>query len=193
MHISIINIENKAKNEGGIIVSITTKTGDSGETSLANGERVPKDNLRVQSYGTVDELNSFLGLAKHYLPENEKDIVEQIQKDLFRLAAELAKGEEFVRLLSEKEIEEITEIVHSYEKMVDLNSFAIPGGTIASAHLDICRTIARRSERTVVSLSKEEKIRSEVIKYLNRISDLLYIMARFLEGENINRIRGSEL
>ncbi|HPV63510.1 MAG TPA: ATP:cob(I)alamin adenosyltransferase, partial [Fervidobacterium sp.] len=84
-------------------MSITTKTGDSGETSLANGERVLKDSIRVQAYGTVDELNSFLGLAKHHLPEKEKKIVEEIQKTLFRLAAELAKGENFVRLISEEE------------------------------------------------------------------------------------------
>jgi len=174
-------------------VSITTKTGDSGETSLANGERVLKDSIRVQAYGTVDELNSFLGLAKHHLPEKEKKIVEEIQKTLFRLAAELAKGDNFVRLISEEEIDKLTDIIHDYEKLVNLSSFALPGGTIASAHLDVCRTIARRAERLVVTLSREERIRPEVIKYLNRISDLLYIMARFVEGEKIQEIRGSEL
>lgn len=174
-------------------MSITTKTGDSGETSLANGERVLKDSIRVQTYGTVDELNSFLGLAKHYLPENEKNVVEEIQKTLFRLAAELAKGESFVRLISEEEIDNVTKTINDYEKLVDLNSFAVPGGTIASAHLDVCRTIARRAERLVVTLSREEKVRPEAIKYLNRISDLLYIMARFVEGENMQKIRGSEL
>jgi len=174
-------------------MSITTKTGDSGETSLANGERVRKDCTRVQSYGTVDELNSFLGLAKHYLPDYERELVESIQKDLFRLAAELAKGEKFVKVISEEDIERLTNFVHQYESKVQLNSFVVPGETIASAHLDVCRTIARRAERLVVTLAHEEEVRQENIKYLNRVSDLLYIMARYLEGSHIKRIRGSEL
>lgn len=174
-------------------MSITTKTGDNGETSLANGERVKKDHTRVQTYGTVDELNSFLGLAKHYLPDYEREVVELIQKNLFRLAAELAKGEQYIKLINEEDIEKLTNLVHEYESKVELNSFVIPGETIASAHLDVCRTIARRAERLVVTLASQEEVRGEVIRYLNRISDLLYIMARFIEGSHIRKIRGSEL
>lgn len=174
-------------------MSITTKTGDFGETSLANGERVQKDNIRVQSYGTVDELNSFLGLSKHYLPDYEREIVENIQKNLFRLAAELAKGEQYVKLISEEDVEILTKLIYEYEEKVRLNSFVVPGETLPSAHLDVSRTIARRAERLVVTLNREEGVRQEIIKYLNRVSDLLYIMARFLEGTHIQRIRGSEL
>ncbi|AMW32222.1 cob(I)alamin adenosyltransferase [Fervidobacterium changbaicum] len=174
-------------------MSITTKTGDAGETSLANGERISKAAIRVETYGTVDELNSFLGLAKHFLPDNEREVVEQVQKDLFRLAAELAKGEKFVRLISEEDIELLTKHVHAYEEVVKLDSFVLPGETVPSAYLDVCRTVARRAERLVVKLSEKEGVRPEVIKYLNRLSDLLYIMARFVEGKHITRIRGSEL
>ncbi|MGB9615543.1 MAG: cob(I)yrinic acid a,c-diamide adenosyltransferase, partial [Fervidobacterium sp.] len=173
-------------------MSITTKTGDNGETSLANGERVRKDNIRVESYGTVDELNSFLGLSKHYLPDYERELVESVQKDLFRVAAELAKGDKYVKLIDESDIERLTNYIHEYEAKVQLNSFVVPGETIASAHLDVCRTIARRAERLVVKLSNTEEVRGELIKYLNRISDLLYIMARFIEGTHIKRIKGSE-
>ncbi|MGQ9856514.1 MAG: cob(I)yrinic acid a,c-diamide adenosyltransferase [Fervidobacterium sp.] len=174
-------------------MSITTKTGDAGETSLANGERVSKANLRVETYGTVDELNSFLGLSKHFLPDYEREIVEDIQKNLFRVAAELAKGEQYIRLISEEDIEVLTKHVHSYEEHVKLDSFVIPGETIPSAYLDVCRTVARRAERLVVRLSNEEPVRVELIKYLNRLSDLLYIMARFVEGKHLTRIRGSEI
>ncbi|MGC9771449.1 cob(I)yrinic acid a,c-diamide adenosyltransferase [Fervidobacterium sp.] len=174
-------------------MSITTKTGDMGETSLANGERISKAHLRVESYGTVDELNSFLGLVKHFLPDFEREIVEQVQRDLFRLAAELAKGEKFVRLINDEDVETLTNYVHTYEETVKLDSFVLPGETIPSAYLDVCRTIARRAERLVVRLSQQEQIRPEIIKYLNRLSDLLYIMARFVEGKHLTKIRGSEL
>ncbi|WP_448375667.1 cob(I)yrinic acid a,c-diamide adenosyltransferase [Fervidobacterium sp.] len=174
-------------------MSITTKTGDTGDTSLANGERISKAHVRVESYGTIDELNSFLGLAKHFLPDYEREIVEGVQKDLFRVAAELAKGEKYVRLINDEDVERLTKFVHSYEESMKLDSFVIPGETIPSAYLDVCRTIARRSERLVVRLSQQEEVRPEIVKYLNRLSDLLYIMARFVEGKHLTRIRGSEL
>lgn len=174
-------------------MSITTMTGDAGETSLANGERISKDHVRVETYGTVDELNSFLGLAKHFLPDQEKELLESIQKDLFRLASELAKGEQFVRLISEVDVDRLTNEIHEYEKKVDLSTFALPGETIPSAYLDVCRTIARRAERLTVKLSREADVRPEVIKYLNRVSDLLYIIARYVEGKHIIPIKTREL
>jgi len=174
-------------------MSITTKTGDAGDTSLANGERISKAHVRVEAYGTVDELNSFLGLAKHFLPDYEREIIEEIQRDLFRVAAELAKGEKYVRLINDEDVEKLTKYVHYYEESVKLDSFVIPGETIPSAYLDVCRTVARRSERLVVRLSKEEAVRSDIVKYLNRLSDLLYIMARFVEGKHLTKVRGSQL
>jgi cob(I)alamin adenosyltransferase len=174
-------------------MSITTKTGDAGDTSLANGERISKAHVRVEAYGTVDELDSFLGLAKHFLPDYEREIIEEIQRDLFRVAAELAKGEKYVRLINDEDVEKLTKYVHYYEESVKLDSFVIPGETIPSAYLDVCRTVARRSERLVVRLSKEEAVRSDIVKYLNRLSDLLYIMARFVEGKHLTKVRGSQL
>ncbi len=174
-------------------MSVTTKTGDSGETSLATGERVPKDYIRVQVYGTVDELNSFLGLAKHGLAEREFKLIEKLQKDLFRVAGELAKADQYVRLITFEETEELTRIIQDYEKLVDLNSFVIPGATINSAYLDVCRTVARRAERLFVTLMRQEPVRKELEIYLNRLSDLLYVLARYVEGDKMKRIRGNEL
>ncbi|WP_126993510.1 cob(I)yrinic acid a,c-diamide adenosyltransferase [Thermosipho globiformans] len=164
---------------------ISTKKGDNGKTKLANNETVYKDDLHVEAYGTVDELNSYLGYAKHFLNKKEKEIIENIQKDLFRVATELAKGEKFINLISKEDEEKITKLVEEYEKKVNLNSFVLTGATKESSILDICRTIARRAERRIVSLSKRENVRKELIAYINRISDLLYIMARYIEKDNI--------
>lgn len=164
-------------------MSIITGKGDKGETSLWSGQRVSKDSLRVECYGTIDELNSFLGDAKHYLELDEsKNIIEEIQDDLFKVAGQLACiSKEFVKPINEKDVERITEYVHKYEKEVSLKGFVIPGSTKGSAKLDICRTIARRAERLIVKLDREEKLDSLILKYINRLSDLLFILARYEE------------
>lgn len=167
---------------------ISTKLGDTGKTKLANGEEVFKDDLHVETYGTIDELISFLGYTKHFLDENEKSIIEDIQKDLIKISTELAKGEKYIKLISNYEIEKITKLVERYEKEIKLNSFVIPGATKESGLLDICRTITRRAERRIVSLSKNENIRKEIIAYINRLSDFLFILARYMEKENIQSI-----
>ncbi|SHH40764.1 cob(I)yrinic acid a,c-diamide adenosyltransferase [Thermosipho atlanticus] len=167
---------------------ISTKTGDNGKTSLANGERVDKDNLRVEVYGVLDELNSYLGLAKQYLDEKEKDVIEDIQRTIFRLSSELAKGERFVKLIDINEIEKLTILVEKYEKTLNLKGFILPGSNFASAILDICRTIARRAERRIVSLSKNENVRKEILAYINRLSDLLFVIARYVEKDNIKYV-----
>ncbi|MDK2885744.1 MAG: cob(I)alamin adenosyltransferase [Thermosipho sp. (in: thermotogales)] len=167
---------------------ITTKTGDNGKTYLANGERVYKDDIRVEAYGTLDELNSYLGLIKNYLEANEKDTIEKIQKQIFRISSELAKGEKFIELISKKEIEELTLLVAEYEKNVSLKGFVLPGSNKVSALLDIARTIARRAERRIVSLSKKEKVRKEIIAYINRLSDFLFILARNSEKDKIKYV-----
>jgi cob(I)alamin adenosyltransferase len=175
-------------------MSITTKTGDKGETGLWSGQRIAKDDIRVESYGTVDELNSFMGEAKHYVKSEEVlKIIEQVQRDLFKVAGELAtKDKKFIDSVTESEIEEMTSIIHDFESRVELKGFVLPGSTIQSAKLDICRTIARKAERRIVALSRNETIPPTVIKYVNRLSDLLYILARF-EEKLENKIRPKNL
>ena len=165
-------------------MSISTKSGDKGKTGLWSGERTWKDDIRVESYGTVDELNSFIGEAKHYVKSKNIFIkLEQIQNDLFRVAGQLAsRGKLFVEPMKDHDTEQLTDWVHGFEKKVDLNGFVIPGSTISSAKLDICRTIARRAERRMITLQKEDEIPAELITYVNRLSDLLYIMGRFEEN-----------
>jgi ATP:cob(I)alamin adenosyltransferase len=175
-------------------MSITTKTGDSGETGLWSGQRIAKDDLRVECYGTLDELNSFMGEAKHFVKSARVlGIVEQVQKDLFKVAGELAtKDTQFIDPITEKEIDKMTSIIHEFELQVELTGFVLPGSTIQSAKLDICRTIARKAERRIITLSRHEKIPAEIIKYVNRLSDLLYIMARF-EEKLENKVRPRNL
>ncbi|MDK2953407.1 cob(I)yrinic acid a,c-diamide adenosyltransferase [Kosmotoga sp. DU53] len=169
-------------------MSITTGGGDKGETSLWSGERVSKDDLRVEAYGTIDELNSHIGEARHYCKSKEtKELLLRIQNDLFKVAGQLAsKGKLFIEPVTETNVQWLTEKVHHYEKIIKLKGFVIPGTTIQSAKLDICRTVARRAERRIVSLYKTEKIANELLKYMNRLSDFLFILARFeehLEGK----------
>jgi cob(I)alamin adenosyltransferase len=166
-------------------MSISTKTGDKGETGLWSGQRIPKDDIRVESYGTVDELNSFLGDAKHYTKHNEVvDIIEEIQRNLFKVGGQLATVDKlYLEPVSENDVERLTSLVHHYESIVPLTGFVIPGSTKQSAKLDICRTIARRAERLIIKLSKIEKIDEVIIRYMNRLSDLFYMMARFEEKQ----------
>jgi len=175
-------------------MSITTKTGDQGETGLWSGQRIPKDDLRVECYGTLDELNSFLGEAKHYVKSLEVlNIIEQLQKDLFRVAGELAtKDIQFIDPVTDKDNEQITGIINDFESKVELTGFVLPGSTKQSAKLDICRTIARKAERRIISLSKTENIPAALLIFVNRLSDLLYIMARY-EEKLVNKIRPKNL
>ena len=141
-------------------MSISTKTGDKGNTSLWSGERVNKSSSRVEAYGTVDELNSFIGEAKHYVKIYRiKEIISEIQDDLFKVGGSLASIGAFKYSVTEGDVERITGYVHEFEKKIPFDGFVIPGTTIQSAKLDICRTIARRSERRVISLSENEENR----------------------------------
>ncbi|GAB6188328.1 cob(I)yrinic acid a,c-diamide adenosyltransferase [Marinitoga arctica] len=164
-------------------MSISTGGGDKGKTSLWSGERIDKDDIRVESYGTIDELSSFLGEAKHYVKSYKvKNIIDEIQNDLFRVAGELAsKGKVFVKPIKKDDVDRLTKYVNFFENIIQLKGFVITGNTLQSAKLDICRTIARRAERRITSLSKHESVNEYLKKYVNRLSDLLYIMARFEE------------
>ncbi len=163
-------------------MSISTKTGDKGKTSLWTGERVKKNCVRVEAYGTVDELNAHMAEAKHLVkPGKLKKIIIEIQEDLFRVAGSLASTGVYAHPVTPGDVDRITGYVHEFESEVELTGFVFPGNTIQSAKLDVCRTIARRAERRILSLDEKEKVSEHVKKYMNRLSDLIYIMARFEE------------
>lgn len=164
-------------------MKIYTKTGDEGETSLWGGSRVKKSHPRVNAYGTLDEANSFIGLAASYLPESESRVLERltrIQNDLFVLGSELATqagSKTSIPLLDEKSIFQLeSEIDEMEESLEPLKNFILPGGSSSGSALHLARTVIRRAERECVDL----EVRSEVIRYLNRLSDHLFVMARFV-------------
>jgi len=164
---------------------IYTKTGDKGDTSLFGGQRVPKDALRIEAYGTVDELNSVLGLVRADNADAEIDgILADVQDQLFDLGADLATP----RSAEKKPIKRIeVRTAQQLEKVIDaiepslkpLRSFILPGGSAVAARLHFARTVCRRAERAVVRLSRNEDIGEAVMIYLNRLSDMLFILARY--------------
>lgn len=166
-------------------MKIYTATGDQGETSLFGGKRIPKDALRIEAYGTVDELNSALGVARAWKPPKEIDeILGRVQGELFILGADLATPEEKrsgnVQRLGQDQISDLERAIDSLDSRLEpLSTFIIPGGTHVAAQIHLARTICRRAERYVVRLSRQEKIDSHCIAYLNRLSDLLFVLARY--------------
>ena len=166
-------------------MKIYTKTGDHGETSLFGGKRVPKDAVRIEAYGTVDELNCALGVARAWKPAKELDtILARLQNDLFILGADLATPDdrrtgniEHIQPDQIKYVEQSMDAVEPHLK--PLSSFIIPAGSLIAAHLHLARTICRRAERCVVRLSRDERIDASCVVYLNRLSDLLFILARY--------------
>ena len=166
------------------LTRIYTRAGDAGETSLGNGTRVPKTDSRIEAYGTVDELNSCLGLvlADPGVPEDFRPALERIQNELFDLGADLS-----VPLEDERERLRIDERqVRALEALCDeandglepLRSFVLPGGSEAAARLHVARTVCRRAERLAVALAEEGSVNPRALAYLNRLSDLLFILAR---------------
>ena len=169
-------------------MNIYTKTGDKGQTSLYDGSRIDKDSIRVDSYGTIDELNSYIGLCMHYVSEDIKKALFDIQRDLFYIGAELAtkNTDKLNKVVIEEDIINLEHIIDKYMgKSKGLDSFIIPGTSLASAHLHIARTICRRAERIIISLNKMENINPLLIKYINRLSDTLYAIARYSEEKLI--------
>lgn len=166
-------------------MKIYTKTGDGGDTSLFGGQRVPKDALRIEAYGTVDELNSMLGIVRSDgAPKELDEILEAIQHDLFDLGADLATP----RPTAKASVKRITgKDVQTLEKFIDLvdpnlkplRSFILPGGSSIAGRLHFARTVCRRAERVCVRLSRNEDIGDDVTVYLNRLSDLLFVLARY--------------
>lgn len=165
-------------------MSISTKTGDDGTTGLWSGERIGKDELRVECYGTVDELNAHLGLARRATTTpRAAEMLDILQEDLFRVAGALAtRGpDSYVQPVCEDDVERITDWVHELEAAVPLRGFVIPGSTEASARLDVCRTVCRRAERRIVALARVETVDGPTRRFVNRLSDLLFMIARYEE------------
>lgn len=167
--------------------SIYTRTGDKGTTALFGGSRTDKDSLKVEAYGTIDEVISVVGAANTFVNDEElKADITHVQKKLFLLGAELASDENGLKLLKEtiqqSDIDELEKMIDKYmAKAETFNGFVTPGKNIASAMLHVARTVVRRAERVIISLGREEKVRDEVRKYINRLTDTLFSMARFEE------------
>lgn len=168
------------------LTKIYTRKGDGGDTALGGGQRVPKDALRVEAYGTVDELNSVIGVALAAgLCERLASVLPAIQNELFHLGSDLCFVEEDKNKYALPQIAE--RHIHALEALIDemtaivgpLENFILPGGSVGSAHLHVARTVCRRAERIVTALARQEAIGGHVLAYLNRLSDALFVMARY--------------
>ena len=175
-------------------MKIYTKTGDKGETGLFGGERVSKDSLRISAYGTIDELNSFIGLAITEIKDTGvKENLRKIQNQLFIVGSDLATPEDVksnklnIKRTPSSFYQEIEHMIDDYDaKLDELRNFILPGGSKSAALLHICRTICRRAEREVVALKNSVTIGENIIIFLNRLSDLFFVLSR-LENKVSNR------
>ena len=168
---------------------IYTRKGDKGETSLFSGERIDKTSSRVEAYGTLDEFNASLGIAKIYSSERVSKIIQEVQEHLFYLTSELATMDpsKVLKPTTSKDVEALERASDELQaELPPLENFIIPGGVKSAAYLHQARTILRRAERRAISLSKEVDINPDLLKYLNRLSDLLFVMARY-----VNTIEGN--
>jgi cob(I)alamin adenosyltransferase len=168
------------------LTTIYTRKGDAGETSLGGGQRVSKDSARVTAYGAVDELNSAIGVAlAHGLSPRLMETLPIIQNELFHLGSDLAFREEDKQAselpqIEDRHVQKLEDLIDELNDIVGpLQNFTLPGGSIGAAHLHAARTICRRAEREVLTLARAEPIGGFVLPYLNRLSDLLFVMARY--------------
>lgn len=169
-------------------MKIYTKTGDAGETSLAGGDRVPKDHLRVTAYGDVDEVNAAIGAARAAPPLDAADVLlAQVQRDLFAIGGTLASpASATLRPAQRAKLAVTAERILALEQAIDdaereltpLKHFVLPAGTPKASALHLARTVCRRAERSAVHLSHEQPVAAEILVYLNRLSDLLFVLAR---------------
>jgi cob(I)alamin adenosyltransferase len=172
---------------------VYTRRGDTGETSLVGGQRRPKDDLRIEAYGTIDELNSFVGLARESAVEQSTafpamagfaEILKRVQHELFNAGSILATLPEDVhpkqaRVTEADSAQLEIEIDRMNDELPDLRSFTLPGGCRLNAELHVCRTVCRRAERLCVTLARQEEVQVEIIRYLNRLSDALFVWSRW--------------
>lgn len=191
--------ESKYKDPELVLNRIYTRRGDTGETRLVGGQKIGKDALRIDCYGTIDELNSFVGMARQSALEDSRlaklaDILKRVQHELFNAGSILATMPEDVRPKQPRvTIEDVTQLEHEIDEMNEglpnLPSFVLPGGTRLNTELHACRTICRRAERLTIELGHEEDVPQECIAYLNRLSDAFFVWSRWavaqVEGEEL--------
>lgn len=175
------------------IERVYTRSGDQGDTSLVGGKRIPKDSLRIESYGTIDELNAAVGLVRAFnLAQQKKDIVDIVESDLqlvqqslFDLGSELAcDPDELIEGMPRVSADDVAHLEACMDEwtpaLPELKSFILPGGGPVHAQLHVCRTVCRRAERIILRLSREEQVRPEALQYLNRLSDFFFVLGRWV-------------
>jgi cob(I)alamin adenosyltransferase len=175
-------------------MKIYTKTGDKGETSLIGGVRVKKSNLRIEAYGTIDELNSWIGVIRNIEEISNSQLFQKIQDVLFTIGSHLASHPEKGRMklpeILDADIELLEKDIDKMEsELLPLMTFVLPGSSLQNSYCHIARTVCRRAERCVVELSLNEKVEEIIIRYLNRLSDHLFVLSRYItlkqNGEDI--------
>jgi cob(I)alamin adenosyltransferase len=178
---------------GNRLSQIATRTGDDGTTGLSDGSRVPKTHLRVQAMGDVDELNSQLGvLLAEPLPAEVRELLITIQHELFNLGGELSwPGGSLLKDAAVLRLDEA--LAHHNEQLPRLKEFILPAGTRSAAIAHVCRTVARRAERTVLAVAAQETLNAAPRLYLNRLSDLLFVLARVLNRANLDGLGGDDI
>ena len=181
------------------LTRIYTRGGDGGETSLADGRRVAKHDLRIEALGTVDEANAVIGIARLHTGGEADAILGRVQNDLFDLGADLGtpedggKAEGALRISPAQVARLEAEIDHLNGRLDPLESFILPGGSAAAAHLHLARTVVRRAERLITGLAETESVNGAALCYVNRLSDLLFVLARILnDGLDVLWLPGGE-
>ena len=169
---------------------IYTRSGDDGRTSLGDGARLPKFHVRVAAYGSIDEANSVIGIALLQVEDHDiRDVLSRIQNDLFDLGADLSRPQRGHRKVeplrvTDRQVTWIEERIDSFNATLSpLDSFVLPGGSHAPAHLHLARTVVRRAERYMTEIAYQEPVNPAAIRYANRLSDLLFVLARYLNNK----------
>ncbi|QQR85543.1 MAG: cob(I)yrinic acid a,c-diamide adenosyltransferase [Flavobacteriales bacterium] len=173
-------------------MKIYTRTGDKGQTSLLGGTRVPKDHVRIEAYGTIDELNSHLGMLRDLLNGRQHELIIGIQQNLFSIGSRLASASEQeadkfkVPHVEDADIMAMEGAMDDMDReLPEMRNFILPGGHVAVSQAHICRTVCRRAERLVVRIAEQEQLPEVIVRYLNRLSDLLFVLARW-SGHTLN-------
>lgn len=170
------------------LTKITTRTGDDGKTNLGNGNRIPKHHARIEALGTLDELNSAIGLVLAHEPTNLDAAIalKKIQQDLFDLGGELCPP--YRQAITLDKMVYLEEMIEKWNSdLPPLKEFILPGGNLTAASCHLARTICRRAERCIVKLNEEENLNPDILRYINRLSDLLFIAARVLARETTDK------
>jgi cob(I)alamin adenosyltransferase len=167
-------------------MKIYTKTGDKGTTSLIGGTKVPKHHLRIESYGTVDELNSYIGVIRdHSISQNHKDVLKEIQDRLFTVGSSLASDPEKSKMkIPDLHLSDVEYLENEIDKMTavlpEMRSFILPGGNVIASFCHVARCVCRRAERNVIHLAETDYVNEIVLQYLNRLSDYLFVLSRMI-------------